>query len=52
MYKCEIYDVIFDKPLVKEWKEDIDGEGHFQHFKQVLCPICLNPYFEELDYED
>lgn len=51
MYKCEICETIFDNPLIKDWKEDMDGEGHFEHFKQVVCPICFSPYFDELKKE-
>lgn len=49
MYKCEICETIFDEPFIKEWKEDMDGEGHFYHFKQVVCPICFSAHFSELD---
>lgn len=51
MYKCEICKIIFDEPLIKNKKEDMDGEGHFERSKKVVCPICLSPYFDELKQE-
>lgn len=49
-YKCEICDSVFDYPLVQEYYEP-QPDGYWEHFKNVLCPICNTPYFKEFDEE-
>lgn len=51
MYKCEICGMIFDEPHIREYSEP-RPDGFREHFKQVLCPACFEPYFKEINRED
>lgn len=48
MYKCEICGVVFAEPYIREYS-DPRPDGFWEHFKQVLCPVCFEPYFKELE---
>ncbi|MDY5510169.1 hypothetical protein [Dysosmobacter sp.] len=47
MHRCEICGERFDEPLIVSWREDLDGEGHWETSLQVLCPVCKCPYNQE-----
>lgn len=48
MYRCEICGLVFDRPTVKEWSEP-RPDCFRERFKEVLCPGCGYPYFNELE---
>lgn len=52
MYICEICGTEFDRPTIRRWSEDMDGEGHRESFCQVHCPICGSPYFHREEGEE
>ena len=54
MFRCEVCGLVFDQPFVKEYSEPRPGPGCFrERFKEVLCPGCGQPYFnEEEESED
>ena len=54
MFRCEVCGLVFDRPFVKEYSETRQGPGCFrERFKEVLCPGCGQPYFnEEEESED
>ena len=52
MYKCEICGVVFDKPIVRQWTEDLTGEGHLEKWRSESCPICGEGYFHEIEEEE
>lgn len=37
MHRCEICGERFDEPLIVSWREDLDGEGHWETSLQVLA---------------
>ena len=48
MFRCEVCGLVFDRPFVKEYSEPRPGPGCFrERFKEVLCPRCWQPYFNE-----
>ena len=50
MFRCEVCGLVFDRPFVKEYSEPRPGPGCFrERFKEVLCPRCGQPYFNELE---
>lgn len=53
MYKCEMCGVEFDRPLTKTGYEP-RPDCFYERFKEVLCPVCGQPYFNEIeeDYDD
>ena len=53
MYKCEMCGVEFDRPLAKTGYEP-RPDCFYERFKEVLCPVCGQPYFNEIeeDYDD
>lgn len=50
MFRCEICGLVFERPTVKEWSEP-RPDCFRERFKQVLCPGCRQPYFNELEDE-
>lgn len=48
MYRCEICGLVFDRPIVKEWSEP-RPDCFRERFKEVLCPGCGHPYFNEVE---
>ncbi len=52
MYTCDFCRCQFDDPAVRDWREDMDSEGHFEHARQRVCPYCGSPYFEEDENRD
>ena len=53
MYKCEMCGVEFDRPLTKTGYEP-RPDCFYERFRTVLCPVCGQPYFNEIeeDYDD
>ena len=50
MFRCEVCGLVFDRPFVKEHSEPRPGPGCFrERLKEVLCPRCGQPYFNELE---
>jgi rubredoxin len=47
MYKCDICGLVFDEPYIKQWS-DTRPDCFRERFKQVLCPGCFGPYFDEM----
>lgn len=47
MYRCEMCGERFDQPLILCGTEDLDGEGHRERSRRILCPWCESPYFEK-----
>ena len=50
MYRCDMCGAVFDRPLVKE-HSDHRPDCFRERFKEVLCPYCGGPYFNELEDE-
>lgn len=50
-FKCEICGLVFDEPYIKKYS-DIQPDCFRERFKQVLCPVCFEPYFNELEDDD
>lgn len=48
MYRCDMCGSVFDRPFVKEYSEP-RPDCFRERFKEVLCPICWQPYFNELE---
>lgn len=48
MYKCEICGLLFDDPMVREGYEP-RPDCFYERFKEVLCPSCGQPYFNEVE---
>ena len=48
MFRCGICGLVFDRPTIKEWSEP-RPDCFRERFKQVLCPGCGQPYFNELE---
>ena len=52
MFRCEVCGLVFDRPFVKEYSEPRPGPGCFrERFKEVSCPYCGGPYFNEFEDE-
>lgn len=51
MFRCEICGLVFDRPTIKEWSEP-RPDCFRERFKQVLCPSCGLPHFNEVTEED
>lgn len=49
MYRCGGCGTRFNEPLVLTGREDLDGERGRETRREVLCPACGCPYFEEDD---
>lgn len=47
MYRCEICGAVFDRPLINEYYEP-RPDCFYERFKQMLCPICGQAYFDEI----
>lgn len=53
MYKCDICGTVFNEPRIRTYNENLDGENGWEKRKEVTCPDCDSPYFEEAeDTED
>ena len=50
MFRCEICGLVFDRPTVKEWSEP-RPDCFRERFKEVSCPYCGGPHFNELEDE-
>ena len=47
MYHCQICDTYFDAPLVRDYRDPtVDTMARF---REVVCPICGQPYIENTD---
>lgn len=47
MYRCETCGLVFDQPFIREGT-NLMPDCFRERFKQVLCPGCCEPYFEEI----
>lgn len=50
MYRCDMCGSVFDRPFVKEYSEP-RPDCFRERFKEVSCPYCGGPYFNELEGE-
>ena len=48
MYRCDMCGAVCDRPLVQEGS-DHRPDCFQERFKEVLFPICGQPYFNELE---
>ena len=48
MFRCEVCGLVFDRPFVKEYSEP-RPDCFRERFKEVSCPYCGGPYFNELE---
>lgn len=46
-WRCRICGVRFDAPVVRERKENLDGENGIEVRRYMYCPVCGEPYIEE-----
>ncbi len=47
-YRCRICGVKFDAPVVRERKENLDGENGIEVRREVYCPVCGEDHMEEV----
>lgn len=50
-WRCRICGVRFDVPVIRERKENLDGENGIEVRRDMYCPVCGEPYIEEDDDE-
>lgn len=50
MYKCEDCKAEFEYPLIIVGRNPMP-DGFSERFKEVLCPYCGSPYFNEMEDE-
>lgn len=50
-WRCLICGVRFDAPVVRERKENLDGENGIEVRRDMYCPVCGEPYIKEDDDE-
>ena len=50
MYKCKICGSTFEEPYINQGYEPMP-DGFHEKYKQVLCPYCGSPYFNEMEDE-
>ena len=48
MFRREVCGLVFDRPFVKEYS-DHRPDCFRERFKEVSCPYCGGPYFNELE---
>ena len=48
MFRCEVCGLVFDRPFVKECSEP-RPDCFRERFKEVSCPYCGGPYFNEVE---
>ena len=48
MFRCEVCGLVFDRPFVKEYSEP-RPDCFRERFKEVFCPYCGGPYFNEVE---
>lgn len=51
-WRCRICGVRFDAPVVREQKENLDGENGIEVRRDMYCPVCGEQYIEEEDDDD
>lgn len=49
MYKCDTCESVFDFPRIRTFGEVMDGDGNRERRKEIYCPDCGSPYFEEAE---
>lgn len=47
-YRCRICGVKFDAPVVRERKENLDGENGIEVRRDMYCPVCGEDHMEEV----
>ena len=47
-YRCRICGVRLDAPVVRERKENLDGENGIEVRREVYCPVCGEDHMEEV----
>ena len=50
MYKCEMCGFTFEKPYINQGYEPMP-DCFYERFKDVICPYCGSPYFNEMEDE-
>ena len=50
VYKCEDCKAEFEYPLIIDGRNPMP-DGFSERFKEVLCPYCGSPYFNEMEDE-
>lgn len=48
MFRCEICGAEFDTPYIRQGFEHMP-DCWAERWKQVLCPVCFEPYFDEIE---
>ena len=51
MYRCDMCGAVFDRPLVQEGS-DHRPDCFRERFKQLLCPVCGQGYFDEIKEDE
>lgn len=46
-WRCRICGVRFDAPVIRERKENLDGENGWETRREERCPKCGGDDFEE-----
>ena len=49
---CCLCNSRFDAPVVKHYREDMNGEGAWQDFWESCCPCCGEQMIRELEDND
>lgn len=52
MFKCNICGASFVEPVTDIYREDMDGEQHYQTFYVDCCPNCGSEEIDEYEEDE
>lgn len=52
MFKCCICGTSFSEPVTDIYREDMDGEQHYQTFYVDCCPNCGSEEIDEYEEDE
>lgn len=52
MYRCGICGASFAEPVTDIYREDMDGEQHYQTFYVDCCPVCGSEEIDEYEEDE
>ena len=51
-WRCRICGVRFDTPVIRERKENLDGENGIEVRRERSCPVCGEDHMEEVSDDE
>lgn len=51
-WRCLICGVRFDAPVIRERKENLDGENGIEVRRERSCPVCGEDHMEEVSDDE